>query len=291
MLGQEHGVYRYIPDTLTPGLSALTLTTMGSFPRYPRSSGSRISWGGMLTPAIRNIVIACTAVFLLQTLLKLFFPPAVTYWFQGEFGLVPLAVTHGLRIWQPVTYIFLHDGIWHILFNLLFLWMFGADLERAWGTHRFYVYFFLTGIGAGLINVLVKTLLDPHARGMSIAIPTIGASGAVYGVLLAAAIMFPDRQIWLIPFPVTIPMKIYVAGAIAIEFFSTLGTGGDNVSHVTHLGGALVGYLYLRRGSFLYRVRNDYLDWKRKRARRKFEVYMRTHKNEPPGSSDDRWVN
>ena len=111
---------------------------------------------------------------------------------------------------------------------------------------------------------------------MSVAIPTIGASGAIYGVLLAAAIMFPDRQIWLIPFPVTIPMKIYVAGAIAIEFFMTLGTGGDNVSHVTHLGGALVGYLYLRRGLFLYRVRNDYLDWKRKRAtRRKFEVYMR----------------
>ena len=257
---------------------------MGSFPRYPRS-GSRISWGGMLTPAIRNIIVACTGVFLLQTLLKLFFPPAVTYWFQSEFGLVPLAVTHGLRIWQPVTYIFLHDGIWHILFNLLFLWMFGADLERAWGTHRFYVYFFLTGIGAGLINVLVKTALDPHGTGMSVAIPTIGASGAIYGVLLAAAIVFPDRQVWLIPFPVTIPMKIYVAGAIAIEFFMTLGAGGDNVSHVTHLGGALVGYIYLRRGLFLYRARNGFLDWQRRRARRKFEVYMRDHKDEPPQNS------
>lgn len=259
--------------------------------RYPGSYGSRISWGGRLTPAIRNIIIACTGVFLVQTLLKLFFPLSATIWFQSEFGLIPLAVTHGLRVWQPLTYLFLHDGIWHILFNMLFLWMFGSDLERAWGTHRFYVYYFLTGIGAGLINVLVKTLLDPHARGMSVAIPTIGASGAIYGVLLAAAIMFPDRQIWLIPFPVTIPMKIYVAGAIAIEFFMTLGTGGDNVSHVTHLGGALVGYLYLRRGLFLYRMRNNYLDWKRRRARRKFEVYMRDHKNEPHGKSDDRWVN
>src|SRR6202030_3186228 len=242
---------------------------MGSRPRYPRSYGPRTSWGGMLTPAIRTIIIVCTGVFLLQTLLRLFFAPAVTSWFQDEFGLVPLAVTHGLRFWQPLTYLFLHDGIWHILFNMLFLWMFGADLERAWGTHRFYVYFFLTGIGAGLINVLVKTALDPHGTGMS------------------AAILFPDRQIWLIPFPVTIPMKIYVAGAIAIEFSSTLGTGGDNVSHVTHLGGALVGYLYLRRGLFLYRVRNDYLDWKRQRARRKFEVYMREHKDEPPRNSDD----
>jgi rhomboid family protein len=264
---------------------------MAQFPRYPKTYGSRISWGGMVTPAIRNIVIACTSVFLFQTLLKLFFPPSATIWFQSEFGLVPLAVTHGLRFWQPLTYIFLHDGLWHILFNMLFLWMFGVDLERTWGTHRFYIYFFVTGIGAGCINVLVKTLLDVHGTGMSVAIPTVGASGAIYGILLAAAIVFPDRQIWLIPFPVQIPMRIYVAGAIAIEFFSTLGTGGDNVSHVTHLGGALVGYLYLRRGLFLYRVRNDYLDWKRRRTRKKFEVYMRDHKNEPPGSSDDRWVN
>jgi membrane associated rhomboid family serine protease len=250
-----------------------------------------MSWGGMLTPAIRNIIIVCTGVFLVQTLLRLFAPLSVNSWYLHEFGLVPLAVTRGLRIWQPVTYLFLHDGILHILFNMLFLWMFGADLERAWGTHRFYVYFFLTGIGAGLTTVLVKTLVYPFWPGVSVTDTTIGASGAIYGVLLAAAIMFPDRQIWLIPFPVTIPMKIYVAGAIAIEFFSTLGTGGDNVSHVTHLGGALVGYLYLRRGLFLYRMRNDYLDWKRRRTRRKFEVYMRDHKNDPPGSSDDRWVN
>ena len=261
---------------------------MAPTPRYPRSFGSRINWGGMLTPAIRNIIIICTGVFLVQTALRLFAPLDWTRWYLTELGLVPLAVTHGLRFWQPVTYLFLHDvfSFWHLLFNMLFLWMFGSDLERTWGTHRFYVYFFLTGIGAGCINVLVKTL-----TGLGVTTPTIGASGAIYGVLLASAIVFPDRQIWLIPFPVQIPMKIYVAGAIAIEFFSTLGTGGDNVSHVTHLGGALVGYLYLRRGLFLYRVRNDYLDWKRRRAKRKFEVYMRDHKNEPPGSSDDRWVN
>jgi membrane associated rhomboid family serine protease len=245
----------------------------------------------MLTPAIRNIIIACTGVFLLQTLIQLFFPPSYTAIFNHVLGLAPWFVTHRFFLWQPFTYLFLHGGIWHLLFNMLFLWMFGADLERAWGTHRFYVYYFVTGIGAGCINVLVKTLLDPRGTGASVTIPTIGASGAIYGVLLAAAIVFPDRQIWLIPFPVTIPMKIYVAGAIAIEFFSTLGTGGDNVSHVTHLGGALVGYLYLRRGLFLYRVRNDYLDWKRRRTRRKFEVYMRDHKNEPPGRSDDPWVN
>ena len=206
------------PDTLTPRSSALKLETMGSIPRYPRSYGSRINWGGMLTPAIRNIVIVCTGVFLLQTLLNLFVPAAAV-WFEGVFGLVPLAVTSGLRFWQPLTYLFLHGGILHLLFNMLFLWMFGSDLERTWGTHRFYVFFFVTGIGAGCINVLVKTLLDIHGTGSSVTTPTIGASGAIYGVMLAAAIVFPERQIWLIPLPVQIPMKIYVAGAIAIEFF------------------------------------------------------------------------
>ena len=87
-----------------------------------------------------------------------------------------------------------------------------------------------------------------------------------------------------------IPMKIYVLGAGAIEFFSTLGSTGDNVSHVTHLGGMLVGYLYLRRGSWFFRARNSLSDWRRMRARRKFEVYMRKHRNEPP-SRPDHWVN
>jgi len=158
------------------------------------------------------------------------------------------------------------------------------------GDHDVFIRtFFLTGIGAGLINILVKVSLAP--LGMTVLrIPTIGASGAIYGILLANAIMFPDRKIWLIPFPVTIPMKIYVIGAGAIEFFLTLGTGGDNVSHVTHLGGMLVGYLYLRRGSWFFRARNGLSDWQRRRARRKFEVFMRKHRNEPP-SHPDNWVN
>jgi membrane associated rhomboid family serine protease len=264
---------------------------MGSRSRFPGSFGSRISWGGMLTPAIRNIVIACTAVFFLQSIMKLVLPPEYTALFNHYFGLVPWYVTRRFFVWQLATYLFLHATIWHLLFNMLFLYFFGMDLEKTWGKRRFYEYYFITGIGAGFINVLVKSIIDPHGTGFSYAIPTIGASGAIYGVLIAAGIMFPDRQVWLIPFPIMIPMKLLVAGSIAIEFFLSLEVGGDNVSHVTHLGGALVGYLYLRRGLFLYRFRNDYLDWKRRRARRKFEVYMREHKDEPPRDSDDRWVN
>jgi membrane associated rhomboid family serine protease len=244
----------------------------------------------MLTPGIRNIIIACTCVLFLQTLLKLLFPPSYTIFFNHTFGLVPYYVTRRFYVWQLFTYLFLHDGIFHLFFNMLFLYFFGMDLERTWGTRRFYEYYFISGVGAGFINVLIKALLDIHGTGASIAIPTIGASGAIFGVLIAAAIMFPDRQVWIF-FIIAVPMKLLAAGSIIIEFFLSLEVGGDNVSHVTHLGGALVGYLYLRRGLFLYRFRNEFLDWKRRRARRKFEVYMRDHKNEPPHDSDDRWVN
>jgi len=261
---------------------------MSTFRNYPGGGGYRMQLGGFVTPAIRNIVIACTAVFLVQTLLMLFSRGASAVMLR-EFGLVPHLFTHGLRLWQPATYLFLHGGLWHLLFNMLALWMFGCDIERSWGRRRFYNYFFLTGIGAGLMNVVVKTVMDPQGLG-SAAIPTIGASGAIYGVLLAAAILFPDRRIWLIPFPVMIPMRIYVLGMGAIAFFSTLGAGGDNISHVSHLGGMLVGYLFLRRGSWFFRARNSFSDWQRHRARRRFEVYMRKHRDEPP-SRPDHWVN
>ncbi len=259
---------------------------MGS---HPRSYGYRRNWGGLFPPAIKTLLIANAAVFLVQTLVQLFASPEAYLWLLHVLGLVPDRVALHLWIWQPFTYLFLHGGVWHILFNMLFLWMFGADLERNWGRNRFYSYYFVTGVGAGLINVLVKMVLNLSGVSRS-DIPTIGASGAIYGILLAAALIFPDRQIWLFPFPVSIPMRIYVLGAGAIAFFGTLGAGGDNISHVTHLGGMLVGYLYLRRGSFLYRVRNRLLDWKRRRLRRKFEVYMREHKDETR-SRPDRWVN
>src|SRR5437588_12542345 len=168
---------------------------MSYFPRYARG---RSQWPEVVTPAIRNLVLACAGIFLVQTLLQLFNMPAYRL-FNREFGLVPFDFLFRLHLWQPVTYIFLHGGLWHILLNMLFLWMFGVDLERAWGTHRFYTYFFLTGVGAGAINIVVKTIIDPHGYGTA-AVATIGASGAIYGILLANAVMFPDRKIWLIPF-------------------------------------------------------------------------------------------
>jgi membrane associated rhomboid family serine protease len=256
----------------------------------PRTYGYRFDWRGFLPPGMRVIVLACTGVFVLQTLLLLLGGRAVYQAFNEMFGLVPWAVTHGLRVWQPFTYLFLHGGLWHLLINMLVLWMFGADLERTWGTRRFYTYFFLTGVGAGVINIIVKTILDPTGAKGSAIIPTIGASGAIYGVLLAAAMVFPQRQVMLFPFPVTLPMRVYVMIMGAVEFFSTLGSTGDNVSHISHLGGMLVGYLFLRRGSYLYTVRNQVTDWKRRRLQRRFEVYKQRHRDEPP-SPPDQWVN
>ena len=248
----------------------------------------RFDWRSFITPGVRILVLACTGVFLVQTLIGLLFSPRVTAWINYMFGLVPQGVIPGLRIWQPFTYIFLHGGLFHLLINMLMLWMFGRELELVWGKKRFMNYFFLCGAGAGILTVLVKFV--PLLWGQRPSdIPTIGASGAIFGILLANAILFPDRQIWLFPLPIMIPMRPFVAVMGAIEFFSTLGSSGDNVAHVCHLSGMLIGWVYLRRSSFLFRVRNEIADWRYQRNRKKFDVYMRKGK-EPP-SRPDHWVN
>lgn len=270
---------------LTGGHSSPYTADMGTSFGAPKV---RFDWRGFITPAVKLLVLTCAGVFVLQTLVDQMFP-AYASWLNHWFGLVPLGVIPGLRIWQPFTYIFLHGGLWHLLINMLMLWMFGRELELVWGKKRFLNYFFLCGAGAGLITVVVKLvpmLWGPPPED----IPTIGASGAIFGILIANAILFPDRQIWLFPLPIMIPMRPFVAVMGAVEFFSTLQSSRDNVAHFCHLGGMLIGWLYLRRGSFLFRVRNEVADWKYKQNRKRFEVYMKKTKNEPP-SRPDHWVN
>jgi membrane associated rhomboid family serine protease len=247
-------------------------------------------WRGFITPGVKLLVLVCSGVFLAQTLISIiggaeFAYHYITLWL----GLVPSAVTHGLRIWQPFTYIFLHGGLLHLLVNMFMLWMFGRELELVWGKRRFLNYFILCGVGAGLIELFVKTIPVFFGRPPS-DIPSIGASGAIFGILIANAVLFPDRRIWLIPFPISIPMRPYVAVMAAIEFYSLLGSSGDGIGHLCHLGGMLVGYLYLRRSSLLYNVRNTVTDWQHKRNRKRFDVYINKHKKEPP-SRPDNWVN
>jgi membrane associated rhomboid family serine protease len=249
----------------------------------------RFSFNFFITPAVQWLLIANVAVYIFEILLQTFSGPSAYNWFVGHFGLVPSAVVPGLRIWQPVTYMFLHDAstIWHILTNMFVLFMFGRELELAWGRNRFLQYYFLTGAGAGLINVIVKVALFWGQPAADIA--TIGASGAIFGVLLACAILFPDRQVIMFPIPIKMSMRTFVIVMTALEFLGTFGLGGDNISHICHLGGMVVGYVYLRRGSFLYSVRNTVTDWKMQRNKKRFQVYMNKHK-EPP-SRPDRWVN
>lgn len=246
-------------------------------------------WRSFITPGVKLLVLVCTGVFVVQTFAQLIGSGYAYVWILKWFALIPGAVTHLFRIWQPFTYIFLHGGLMHLLINMLMLWMFGRDLELIWGKRKFLNFFVLCGVGAGLIELLVKTIPVFFGRDPSL-VPTIGASGAIFGILMANAVLFPDRKIWLIPLPVTIPMRPYVAVMAGIEFFGTLGAGGDNVAHICHLGGMLVAYLYLRRGSFLYNVRNSVSDWRYQRNRKRFQVYMNKRKEEPP-SRPDNWVN
>ena len=249
----------------------------------------RFDWRSFITPGVKYLVLTCTGVYIIQILAGLFWYSDGTRWINYHLGLVPAGVIPGLRIWQPVTYLFLHGGIGHLFINMFMLWMFGRNLEEVWGKRRFLNYFFLCGVGAGIITILVEyaPVLWGHRPSD---IPTIGASGAIFGILIANAILFPDRQIWILFFLVSIPMRVFVAVMCLIEFVSTLGASGDGVSHLCHLGGMLIGYLYLRRGSLLFRVRNEMSDWRYQRNRRKFEVFMKKNKGEPP-SRPDQWVN
>lgn len=218
---------------------------------------------GRITPGIKGLVIANVAVFALQTAARLMGKGDIS----TIFGLHPAVAFGDLWLWQPVTYMFLHspNGLTHILFNMLFLWMFGTEVERAWGTRAFLRYYFVCGIGAALTT----SLLFWNST-------TIGASGAVFGVMLAYGMMFPNRQIlfWFL-----FPMRAlsFVLLCIAIELFSLLSLD-DGVAHIAHLGGMLFGYLYLKRA---WRVGPFLSDLRWKLRRRRFKVVDRPDRRYP----------
>jgi membrane associated rhomboid family serine protease len=204
-------------------------------------------------------------------------------------ALIPAAVVKLLFVWQLVTYLFLHAGIFHILWNMLALWMFGAELEQVWGTRRFLRFYFFCGVGAGVCVVLLNYLL-PAGPGHSL-LPkgdpysaTLGSSGAIFGLLLAYAMLFPTRTI-LFSFLVPMQVKWYV---IIFGVLSLMGAYQVNsgVSAFAHLGGLLFGYIYMKLpgGSFDVAgpVRRRYRQWKLQRAKKKFQVYLRKQGNQDP---------
>jgi membrane associated rhomboid family serine protease len=234
-------------------------------PRTPNLSTMAYSFGpGPVTPAVRILLW----VNFITYFVTLFYRPLVDW-----LGLTPQLVVEDYFIWQPVTYMFLHARTpTHVLFNMLILWMFGVELERMWRTRFFVRYYFVTGIGAGLISVAVSLLPFQSTQATYLA-TIVGASGALYGLLLAFALYFPERPILMFLF-FPVPAKYFVMILGAIAFVMSI-EGGGAVAATTHLGGLIVGYIYLQggRGGFTAEIKYRYLKWKMNRMRRKFDVY------------------
>jgi membrane associated rhomboid family serine protease len=255
------------PRRPAPGRWRAIIGPMAYGPAY-----HRVSFGPRITRIVKYLVVANVLVFLWQRL--------AGFEIIRIFGLTPALVFGKLFLWQFVTYLFLHGDFWHIFLNMFVLWMFGSELERTWGERAFLRYYFITGVGAGLFSALS----DPSSLA-----PTIGASGAVYGILMAYGLMFPNRYVYLyFLFPVKVKYFVAVLGLLA--FIATLGSPGSTIAHVAHLGGMVVGFLYLRGWLSFSGVRQAYFRWRLRRMRSKFKVHYGPPR-ERRKDDDDFWIN
>jgi len=201
--------------------------------QYTSPSGYDLfKWGRPRSTIIRTLIITNLVIWAIITLAgmeRLLFP---------YFGLVPKLVWSKLMVWQPFTYLFLHAGFWHVALNMFVLWMFGSELEREWGGTFFLRYYLITGVGAGLITMLFS---------LNSTMPVVGASGAVYGILLAYGLAYPNRHVYLyFMFPVKV--KYIVSFLAIIAFMASIRPGTSTISHLTHLSGMVIGWLYLKSG-------------------------------------------
>ena len=188
------------------------------------------SWKPRLFPtAIKILISANIIMFILKELTADYVNMA------GTLGLSPKTIWP--MVWQPVTYMFIHGDFWHVAINMFVLWMFGSELEMFWGQKAFLKYYFITGIGSGLVWALFN--IGPHYSVL------IGASGAIYGILMAYGMLFPNRTVYLyFLIPIKVKWLVLIIGAIA--FFSSFNDT-SNISHMTHLSGMLIGYIYLKK--------------------------------------------
>jgi membrane associated rhomboid family serine protease len=211
-----------------------------SYYRYSNSSYQRPSlFGGFrfFPPVIKTLLITNVAVYFFAGFLSAFHfqGKALTDAFASLLYLFPIG--DGFQPWQLFTYMFMHGGLMHLLFNMLALWMFGMELENTWGSKKFLTYYLMCGVGAGLSTLFIGPLFAPPG-------PTVGASGAIYGVLIAFGILFPERPIFIY-FLLPIKARYFVLLYIALEVYAGVNGTADGVAHFAHLGGAAVGYVYL----------------------------------------------
>lgn len=300
---------------------------MPAYPnRYSRGGGGGFTLAfPPFHGAVRALVLINVAVYFLTLFGNIAAPGFGGVLFR-IFGFAPVyAIAHGW-LWQFVTYGFLHSGLSHILVNMLMLWMFGSTLEGGWGRRKFLQLYFFCLIGAALTTAAmgyVGLRVAQSQAGMAspfwlslaslLQSPTVGASGAVYGLLIAFGIIYAEQELFLFPIPFRIKAKYMTAILIVIVLASALQPGANGVANIAHLGGLFFGWLFVRvapaRGvnfnlsERYYAMRNAYYRWKRRRAGRKFEVYMRNrgdyfdqygnYRDPKKGDGDRRgpWVN
>jgi membrane associated rhomboid family serine protease len=230
---------------------------------------------------VKRLILIYAAIYLVMAILEIASPYGHE-WVRIYLALIPRLVVHGY-IWQLITYSFLHFGLLHLIFNALALWMFGSQLESDWGSNRFLEFYFFCTVAAALTTVAVAYM---HIPGLSPMTTTIGASGGIYGLLVAFGVLYGENEIMMFPLPFLIKAKYFIWGIVFLTLVGAIQeTGG--VANFAHLGGLLFGYLYLkflpRRGLMYsasenyFSVRNSYYRWKRRRAAKKFEVYMSKH--------------
>jgi membrane associated rhomboid family serine protease len=217
----------------------------------------------------------------------------VIEWVYLNLGLVPSMTVFHFAIWQIVTYCFIHAGFWHWFGNMLGIWMFGSTFESSWGTRRFLELFFSGVVGAALTTIVLSFA---HILIASPYTPTVGASGGVFAILMAFGMVFGENEIMMIPFPFLIKAKYFVLILIVVTVVFAI-SGGGGTAYLAHLGGLFFGYLYVKfvpkRGlafgatEHYFSVRNSYYRWKRRRAARKFEVFMRKQNRTVSGTFDE----
>jgi len=262
---------------------------------------------------VRRIILACTGIYLFQAAMLRFSPDVVAQ-MREWLALIPAAAMHG-KVWQVVTYSLLHASFSHVFFNMLTLWFIGAYLERDWGPRRFIECYTFCVVGAALVTIAVS-----YARflGMRPGMETVGASGGIFGLLMAFGVLYADREMFLFPLPFSIKAKYLIGIWVVVAIIAIFEPSQGGIAVFAHLGGLLFGFLFVKflpsRGlsyaasERYFGARNSYYRWKRRRATRKFEVYMRDHNrtvsfdehgnyippdddDKPNGGSKSGWVN
>ena len=262
---------------------------------------------------MKRIILTCTGIYLFQVVMGRFAPDVVVQ-MREWLALIPVDVMHG-KVWQLFTYSLLHAGLGHVFFNMLTLWFIGAYLERDWGPRRFIECYTFCVVGAALVTIAVSYT---HFLGMDPTTGTVGASGGIFGLLMAFGILYANQEMFLFPLPFSIKAKYLVGIWVIVAIIAVFEPSQGGIAVFAHLGGLLFGYLWVKflpsRGlsyaasEHYFGVRNSYYRWKRRRAARKFEVYMKDHDRKvtfdehgnyvPPedsdktnGGSKSGWVN